>query len=145
MTRISEILARKGAQVHRITPDATAHDALERLVGLGIGSLVVVSDAGVAGIFTERDFLTRVALPGLDPRRTRLRDVMTGDLIYVAPHHTVDECMAVMTSARIRHLPVMDGDRLSGLISIGDLVKHVSLQREAEIRHLNGYIDGSYA
>jgi len=70
---------------------------------------------------------------------------MTGDLIYVAPHHTVDECMAVMTSARIRHLPVMDGDRLSGLISIGDLVKHVSLQREAEIRHLNGYIDGSYA
>jgi CBS domain-containing protein len=145
MTRISELLGRKGAQVHRIAPDSTVQEALQRLVGLGIGSLVVVDDEGVQGIFTERDFLTRVALPGLDPRRTRIREVMTRNLVHVAPSHTVDECMAVMTSARVRHLPVMDSGRLSGLISIGDLVKHASIEREAAIRHLTGYIAGSYA
>jgi CBS domain-containing protein len=142
MALVSEVLARKGGQVHTIHHDATVHEAIERMVRQNIGSLIVLEGKAVAGIFTERDFLRRVALPGLDPRSTPIGRVMTDKVIGVDPDRTVAQCMAMMTKARIRHLPVVDGTGLIGMLSIGDLVKHVSDEQQVELKHLHAYITG---
>ena len=142
MGRVSDILATKGAQVHSVAPDLTAFEAISRMLNAGVGSLLVVEPGGIAGIFTERDYLRRVTLEGRDPKSTRLRDVMTSQVVYVDPSKTVQECMAIMTQERIRHLPVMDGGKLAGVISIGDLVKFMSKEQAVEIRFLTEYITG---
>lgn len=142
MALVSEVLSRKGGQVHTIHHEATVHEAIKRMVKHNIGSLIVVDGKAVAGIFTERDFLRRVALPGLDPRGTPIGRVMTDKVIGVGPEQTVAHCMAMMTQARIRHLPVVDGTGIIGMLSIGDLVKHVSDERQVELRHLHAYITG---
>ncbi len=142
MSRVADILGIKGAQVHAIDDDATVFDAVRRMVQYGIGALIVHGRDGIAGIFTERDHLRRVTLAGRDPRTTPVREVMTAELVIVEPHTTVADCMAMMTRERIRHLPVVRGGELVGLVSIGDLVKHVASEREVEIRHLTDYITG---
>lgn len=142
MALVSDVLARKGDRVHTVPPDALVHEAIELMVRHNIGSLIVVDGTTLAGIFTERDFLRRVALPGLDPRATPVRQVMTDKLIGVAPERTVAECMAMMTQARIRHLPVVEQSGLIGMVSIGDLVKHVTSEQAVEIRCLTEYIMG---
>jgi CBS domain-containing protein len=144
MSRVSDILAAKGGDVYGISADATVHEAIEKMVSHNIGSLVVQERGEIAGIFTERDFLRRVALQGLPPASTRVRDVMTDRLMVVEPEKSVEECMAIMTQARIRHLPVMDQSRIAGVVSIGDLVKHLSDQQEVQIRYLTDYIVGRY-
>ena len=142
MARVTDILASKGAHVHTITTDATVYDAIAKMVEYNIGALIVKDDRTIAGIFTERDHLRRVTLPGRDPRDTRVRDVMTPRLVYMDPQSTVDDCMAVMTRERIRHLPVIVGSDVVGLVSIGDLVKHVASEHEVEVRFLTEYITG---
>lgn len=144
MALVSDVLARKGGVVHTIHPDAKVHDALELMVRHNIGSVVVIDDEAVMGIFTERDFMRRVALPGLDPRATAIRQVMTDKLIGVSPERSVAECMAMMTQSRIRHLPVVDGRGLAGMVSIGDLVKYLADEQRVEIRHLTAYITGQH-
>lgn len=144
MSRVAEILAYKGRDVHTIDQAATVHAAVEKMVEKNIGALVVTGDGDTVGIFTERDFLRRVALRQLDPRATRVREVMTGRLICADPGRSVADCMAIMTQERIRHLPVIEDGRLAGMVSIGDLVNHVSDERHVEIRYLTDYITGKY-
>jgi len=144
MGRVADILARKGAEIRTIPRDATVFDAIKMMVHHNVGSLLVMDAEAVAGIFTERDFLRRVALVERDPRQTLVRDVMTERLVCLDPHSSVQDCMALMTQKRIRHLPVLDGPRLAGLVSIGDLVRHLSDEREVEVRYLTDYITGKY-
>ena len=142
MARVAEILAAKGGTVHRTSPETTAHAAIADMVAHGIGSLLVTEGETIAGIFTERDFLRRVLLKDLDPRATRVRDVMTPRIVCVEPSLALGDCMAIMTQQRFRHLPVVDSGRIVGVISIGDLVKYLSAEREVEIRYLTEYIAG---
>ncbi len=144
MSRICDILTQKGRAVHTLSPDGTAFEALEMMVRENVGSVVITEAGGIAGIFTERDYLRRVALVDRDPRTTRLSEVMTEDLVCLEPEWTVDASMALMTQQRIRHLPVIEDGRLAGMVSIGDLVKQVSDERGAEVRVLTDYIHGKY-
>lgn len=143
MPRIAEILERKGELVVRIPADSSVHEAVQKMVQFSVGSLLVIDGGRIAGIFTERDYLRRVALPGLPPD-TPVRNVLTDDLVVVSPRESVLDCMAIMTQRRIRHIPVLDGDQLCGMISIGDLVQHVSREQEVEIQYLREYINGAY-
>ena len=142
MAHVADLLAAKGGTVHRIDPETTAYDAIAVMVANGVGSLLVTEGAGIAGIFTERDYLRRVLLQGRDGRTTPVRDVMTVQIVCVAPSRSIEDCMATMTQQRFRHLPVVDAGRVVGMISIGDLVKYLSLEREVEIRYLTEYITG---
>jgi CBS domain-containing protein len=140
---VKDILAAKGGQVHTISGSATAYEAADKLVRCNVGSLVVMEEGKVAGIFTERDYLRRVTLTDLPPRSTAVREVMTPRIICVDPERSLGDCMAIMTQERIRHLPVAAaGGEIVGMISIGDLVKHLSREQEVEIRYLTSYIQG---
>lgn len=142
MARVADILAAKGGAVHRTGPETTAYDTVAEMVARGVGSVVVTEGEAVAGIFTERDFLRRVVLENRDPRATLVREVMSPRIVCVEPARSIEDCMAIVTQQRIRHLPVVEGGRLCGVVSIGDLVKHLSAEREVEIRYLTEYIAG---
>lgn len=145
MARIADILQRKSAVVHSIGPEASVHDAIEAMVRHRIGSLVVMDGHRMIGIFTERDVLQRVALSGLPLRMTALRQVMTRDVTTIGPDISVEECMECMTQRRVRHLPVVEGGAVVGMVSIGDVVQHCLSDREVEVRHLTDYIAGRYS
>ncbi len=144
-THINQLLMQKGGDVVTIGPEASVYKAIEMMYAKNIGSLIVVTDSGkLSGIFVERDCFTKVILEDKSARELKIKDVMTKKVVYVAPDATIDECMALMTKKRIRHLPVLDGAKnLVGLISIGDLVKFVSSEQESMIRDLEKYIEGS--
>lgn len=142
MARAADILAAKGGDVRRTTPETPARDAIAAMVEHGVGSLLVTENEQIVGIFTERDYLRRVLLKDLDGRATRVRDVMTPRIICVETSRPVEDCMSIMTRHRIRHLPVIENGRLAGVISIGDLVKYLSSEREVEIAFLTEYITG---
>ena len=144
MSRIGDILSSKGHEVHTLSRDSTAFEALEMMVRENVGSVLITEGGQIAGIFTERDYLRRVALVDRDPRITRLSQVMTRSVVCLEPEWSVDASMALMTRNRIRHLPVIDDGRLTGMVSIGDLVKQVSEERGAEVRVLTDYIHGKY-
>jgi CBS domain-containing protein len=140
VNRLAVILEDKGSEVFAIDADATVFDAVQRMVEKNAGSLLVTASGEISGIFTERDYLRRVALHGLDDRETRVREVMSSPLIVVTPETTIDECMALMTDRRIRHLPVVEDGTVVGVVSIGDLVKFKSQQQSFEIQYLTQYI-----
>ena len=140
MNRVKEILGDKAQDVLRIEGDATVFDAVKRMVDAGVGSLLVTDDGKISGIFTERDYLRRMTLEGRDDKETAVRDVMTSPLIVVTPETDIDECMAIMTDRRIRHLPVVETDEIVGIVSIGDIVKFKSKQQSFEIQYLTDYI-----
>ncbi|GAB4374707.1 MAG: CBS domain-containing protein [Acidobacteriota bacterium] len=141
---VASILENKGHAVHRIGPDETVFDAIGKMVRNNVGSLLVMDGDRIVGILTERDYLRRVALEGRSSRTTPVREIMTLDVVYVGPQHTIEDCMAIMTARRIRHLPVIDEGRLVGLVSQGDLVKRLAADRQVEIETLRDYIAGSY-
>jgi CBS domain-containing protein len=140
MNRVSEILGDKGNEVRRIDAGASALEAVREMVGANIGSLVVTDGDEVIGIVTERDYLRRVAHEGPTDDSVTVRDIMSSPLIVVSPETEIDECMAVMTDRRIRHLPVVEGGEVVGVVSIGDVVKFKSKQQSFEIRYLTDYI-----
>ena len=141
---MSDILDEKGREVLSIDGEATVFDAIKRMVEANVGSLLVFEGRRLAGIVTERDYLRRVALEGRTEKETAVREIMTAPLVYVTPDTTLDECMAVVTERRIRHLPVLDADReVLGVISIGDLVKYRSKQQDVQIRLLTDYISSA--
>ena len=142
MGRVADILATKGPQVHSVSRDATVHEAVGRMVHFNVGSIVVMDGETPAGLFTERDCLHRVTLEGRDPRAVAVGQVMGDPPVLVGTDLTIQECMAIMTRSRIRHLLVMDASRLLGVVSIGDVVKHMSREQEFEIEHLTRYITG---
>ena len=140
MNRVSEILGDKGNEVRKIDAGASALEAVKEMIGANIGSLVVIEGDEVAGIVTERDYLRRVAHEGPTDDSVTVRDIMSAPLIVVSPETEIDECMAVMTDRRIRHLPVVDDGDVVGIVSIGDVVKFKSKQQSFEIRYLTDYI-----
>jgi CBS domain-containing protein len=140
MNRLSEILEEKSSDVFTIEADATVFEAVKRMVEANVGSLLVTEDGEITGIVTERDYLRRVTLEGRTDSETAVREIMTTPLVVVTPETSVDECMAVMTDQRIRHLPVVEGGDVVGIVSIGDVVKFKSKQQSFEIQHLTDYI-----
>ena len=140
LSQISEILTEKGRRVLKIDADASVLEAVELMVEENVGSLLVTDGGDVTGIVTERDYLRRVALEGRTDAETSVREIMSSPLIVVTPETLIEECMALMTNKRIRHLPVVDAGEVAGIISIGDLVKFQSRQQGYEIQFLHDYI-----
>ena len=143
MTTVAEILKSKAdPTVYTIGPDASVFEALGVMAQKNIGALVVVEHGQVVGMLTERDYARKVALMARVSRDTLLRVIMTHPVMYVQLPSTSEECMALMTENRLRHLPVMDGGKLIGLISIGDLVKEIISEQKFIIEQLEHYISG---
>ncbi len=144
MSNIRAILAGKSGDVLSIVSTEVVFEAVRRMAEAGVGSILVIDDGELRGIFTERDYLRRIALERRRSTETLVADAMTTKLIVVGPDETVEQCMAVMTEQRIRHLPIMEGGKLIGLVSIGDLVRHVTRQQAEQIRYLTDFVSGSY-
>lgn len=142
MKTIRTLLEEKGHDVVSIDADATVYAALQRMADDNIGSVVVKDGDRVVGLFSERDYARNVILKGRSSQDTPVRDIMATRVPCVSPQQTVEECMALMTEKRVRHLPVMDGDTLVGLISIGDLVWSIISEQQIIIDHLEHYIAG---
>ena len=143
MGHVSDILETKSRNVLEIDGGATVLDAVTKMVDNNVGSLLVTEAGRLAGIVTERDYLRRVTLEGRDERTTPVREIVTTELIYTTPDSTIEECMAIMTERRIRHLPVLDDAReIVGVVSIGDLVKFQSREQSVQIKFLTDYISG---
>jgi CBS domain-containing protein len=141
---LSEILDEKGGHdVLRIDADASVFEAVKRMVEANVGSLLVTESGEITGIVTERDYLRRAALEGRTDKETAVREIMSSPLLVATPETTVDECMALMTDRRIRHVPVVDGSEVVGIVSIGDVVKFKSKQQSFEIQFLHDYITAS--
>jgi len=140
MATVSEILADKTGDLLTIDADDSVLDAVRKMVEANVGSLLVNVDGHVQGIVTERDYLRRVTLEGRTEQDTPVREIMTSPLIVIGPETTIDECMALMTDRRIRHLPVVQDGRIAAVISIGDLVKFQSQQQSFQIKYLTDYI-----
>jgi CBS domain-containing protein len=148
MTRAADILKSKPeAVVHTIGPDASVYDAVKLMSDKGIGALLVTAGGGtgerLVGIVTERDYARKMVLMGRSSKETAVSEIMTRSVMFVHPDQTTDECMALMTTNRLRHLPVMDGDRVLGMVSIGDLVKDIISQQQFIIAQLENYIAGA--
>ena len=143
-TLISQLLMEKGREVFTIAPTATVFEAVKLMDEKNVGSLVILNSRGrIAGIFVEREALQRVLLAGKSARTEPVQAVMTRKVICALPDMTVDQCLALMTDKRVRHLPVIDKEqKLVGLISMGDLVKYISSEQIAMIRNLENYIEG---
>lgn len=142
MTTVAQLLQGKGSEVWSVAPDATVYDAIGIMADKGVGALVVLAGQQLVGIVSERDYARKVILQGKASKDTPVRTIMTDRVHYVGPEQTVEECMALMTAKRIRHLPVLVGDDLAGIISIGDLVKSVIAAQEIRIQQLESYIAG---
>ncbi len=144
MDKVQSILAKKGPAIWSVEPEASVYDALALLAEKDVGALVVMSEGTLMGIFSERDYARKVILMGRSSREMQVHEIMTSPVITVSPDSSVEECMRVMTAHRVRHLPVLDGTALAGVISIGDLVSAIISDQAETIQHLSNYITGSY-
>ncbi len=142
MNKVKHMLKIKGSRVWKVSSDATVLDALKLMAEKQIGAVIVMDGDRVAGIFSERDFARKVGLREQSPHSVRVSEVMTTDLITVSPDSSVNDCMALMTEKRIRHLPVIEDGRLVGVISIGDVVKDIIEELQFMVKQLENYITG---
>lgn len=140
MKTVKQLLSVKGGQIYTIRPDAKVYEALELMADKDIGALVVTEGSRLVGVISERDYARKVRLHGKWSHDVPVREIMTDDVVTVDPSRTVEDCMALVTEHRIRHLPVTDGGRLIGIISIGDLVKEVIAEQQETIKQLESYI-----
>ena len=141
MSTVAEVLAKKEAGVLSVDADASVLEAARQMIEANVGAMLVSVRGRITGIVTERDYLRRVTLEGRADRDTAVRDIMSSPLIVVSPQTTIDECMALMTDQRIRHLPVAEHGDVVGVISIGDVVKFQSSQQSVQIQYLTEYIN----
>ena len=139
---ISSLLHQKTSALWSVPPEATVFDAIKMMAEKNIGALLVMSGDRLAGVFTERDYTRKIALHGKSSRETRVAEVMTGGVVTVSPDDFVEDGMRLMTEQRVRHLPVVEGTRVIGIISIGDLVNWIISTQSAEIEQLEQYIAG---
>jgi len=142
MKKIRHLLEDKGNEVWSVSPDASVYDAIRIMADKNVGALVVMEADEVVGLISERDYARKLILEGRSSRETPVRDVMTARVVSARPSQSVEECMALMTDKRIRHLPVVDGERLLGVVSIGDLVKAIIAEQQFVIEQLENYISG---
>jgi len=141
MAVVRDLLNRKGTNIVSVGPSATVLEAARLMNDRSVGGVLVVDDAGaLLGIFTERDILRRVVAASLPPETTKVADVFTRDVVTTSPDTTIDECGAIMTSRRVRHLPVVDANGLHGVVTIGDLLAQRVSEHETTIQHLNSYV-----
>jgi CBS domain-containing protein len=143
MKSVAQVLKSKpGQTVETVTPSTSVFDAIKLMAAKNIGALLVLEDQKIAGIITERDYARKIVLMGRSSKETPVRDIMTFPVMVVRPEQTNEECMALMTDSRLRHLPVVDQGKLIGLISIGDLVKDIISEQKFIIEQLEHYIAG---
>lgn len=141
---IDAILAQKGTEIFSTSPGATVFEAIELMANKNVGALLVLEEGKLVGLISERDYTRKVMLRGKRSRETLVREIMSSDLTVVHSREPVENCMRMMTDKRIRHLPVVDGETIRGVISIGDLVKWIIATQSAAIAHLEMYISGGY-
>jgi CBS domain-containing protein len=142
MKSVAQLLKFKTGQIFSITPDASVYDCVQMLADKGVGALLVMEGPKLVGIVSERDYARKVILVGKSSKTTPVREIMTEDVLCVNPRMTNEECMALMTAKRIRHLPVVDADKVVGMISIGDLVRDIINEQQFAIKELERYIHG---
>lgn len=140
MSTVSQLLQGKGSNVWSVTPEASVFDALKLMAEKNVGALLVMNDGKLRGILSERDYARKVILLGKSSQEIAVRDIMSDKVVCVGQEHTVDECMALMSGKRIRHLPVLAGGQVIGVLSIGDLVKALIEEQQQTIQQLESYI-----
>jgi len=141
---ISAILREKGGAIHSISPEATVFDAIQTMADRNIGALLVMSGSRLAGVVSERDYTRKVALKGKQSKQTPVSEIMFAPVISVAEDASVEECMQLMTQHRIRHLPVLDGERVAGVVSIGDLINWIIKTQREVLNSMEDFISGKY-
>lgn len=142
MTTIDIILAHKGNQVWSIESSAQVFEALKMMAEKNVGALLVLEDQKIVGILSERDYARKVILEGKSSKTTPVSEIMTSKVLYISPNQSVEECMVIMTTKNIRHLPVLENDELVGIVSIGDVVNEIILEEKFRVNQLENYIKG---
>tara|TARA_B110001454_G_scaffold154591_1_gene143896 strand:- start:1169 stop:1603 length:435 start_codon:yes stop_codon:yes gene_type:complete len=144
MTTIAQLLKTKGDQIWSVEPKATIFEALEIMSEKEIGALLVMEDGKLTGIFSERDYARKVILKGKSSKETQVGELMTKKVFYIDSQKTINDCMAMMTAKRIRHVPVIEDNQVMGIVTIGDVVNQIISEQEVTINHLENYITGSH-
>ena len=142
MITVGHVLQEKGNRIWSVSSDTTVYDALTLMAENNLGAVLVMDGARIAGMFSERDYARKVILEGKSSKETPVKEIMTKDVLFVRPDHSIEDCMALMTDKRTRHFPVMEGEQLVGVISIGDVVKAIISEHQFVIKQRENYITG---
>ena len=142
MITVGQVLKEKGDRIWSVSPDTMVYEALTLMAEKNLGAVLVMDGAKIAGMFSERDYARKVILEGKSSKETPVKEIMTKDVLFVRPDHSIEDCMALMTDKRTRHFPVMEGEQLVGVISIGDVVKAIISEHQFVIKQMENYITG---
>ena len=143
MITVRHILESKGGNIWSVSPDATVYDALKLMAEKNLGAVMVLSGDKLVGIFSERDYARKIILKGKSSKETTVEEIMTPEVVTVEAKNSIEECMGLMTNKRIRHLPVLESEKVVGVVSIGDIVKAIISEQEYTIKQLENYITGT--
>lgn len=140
MISVDQLLSKKGHEVWNVSPEDTVYDAIEQMNEKGVGALAVMMKDKLIGIISERDYAGKVILKGRSSKECKVKEIMTSHVFHTVPSQTIDECLVIMNEKRIRHLPVLNGEKLAGMLSIGDVVKEIIADQKYTIKQLENYI-----